>query len=149
MPEFGERIDRSLKMGIEWGEKLTASELETALFHRAELFKVVEVVFADHDLLITPSLTRPAIAADHFAWDSVEINGETYQSPRYDWYPYTHPFNHTGHPALALPAGWTETNMPVGLQIVAPWHAEDCLIRAGAELEAVRPWVDRRPPVLD
>lgn len=149
MPEFGDRIDPSLRMGIEWGEKLSASDLEKALFGRAALFRKVEAVLADHDLLITPSLTRPAIAADHFAWDPVEINGTMYQSPRYDWYPYTHPFNHTGHPALALPAGWTKENMPVGLQIVAPWHAEDRLIRAGAELEAARPWADRRPPALD
>ena len=39
--------------------------------------------------------------------------------------------------------------MPVGLQIVAPWHAEDRLIRAGAELEAARPWADRRPPLAE
>ncbi len=69
MPEFGDRIDKSLKIGIEGGAKLTASELETALFDRAELFRVVEAAFADFDLLVTPSLTRPAIAADHFAWD--------------------------------------------------------------------------------
>ncbi len=62
MPEFGDRIDKSLKIGIEGGAKLTASELETALFDRAELFRVVEAAFADFDLLVTPSLTRPAIA---------------------------------------------------------------------------------------
>ena len=149
LPEFGDRIDRSLRMGIERGGELSAADLEKALFGRAALFRKVEAVLAEHDLLVTPCLTRPAIAADHFAFDPVEIDGELYQSPRYDWYPYTHPFNHTGHPALALPAGWTADNMPVGLQIVAPWHAEDRLIRAGAELEAARPWADRRPPLLD
>ena len=148
LPEFGDRIDRSLRMGIEQGGKLTATGLEKALFGRARLFRKIEAVLADHDLLVTPSLTRPAIAADHFAFDPVEIDGTLYESPRYDWYPYTHPFNHTGHPALALPAGWTAGNMPVGLQIVGPFHAEDRLIRAGGELEAARPWADRRPPLL-
>ena len=149
LPEFGDRIDRSLRMGIERGGELSAADLEKALFGRAALFRKVEAVLAEHDLLVTPCLTRPAIAADHFAFDPVEIDGETYGNPRFDWYPYTHPFNHTGHPALALPAGWTAGNMPVGLQIVGPWHAEDRLIRAGAELEAARPWADRRPPLLD
>lgn len=149
LDEFGDRIDRSLRMGIEQGGKLSAADLEKALFGRARLFRKVEAVLAEHDLLVTPSLTRPAIAADHFAFDPVEIDGRLYDSPRYDWYPYTHPFNHTGHPALALPAGWTAEDMPVGLQIVGPWHGEDRLIRAGAELEAARPWSDRRPPLLD
>ena len=149
LPEFGDRIDRSLRIGIERGGELSAADLEKALFGRAALFRKVEAVLAGHDLLVTPCLTRPAIAADHFAFDSVEIDGALYGNPRYDWYPYTHPFNHTGHPALALPAGWTAADMPVGLQIVAPWHAEDRLIRAGAELEAARPWSDRRPPLLD
>ncbi len=147
MPEFGERIDRSLRMGIEQGATLSAGDLEKALFGRAALFRKVEAVLAEHDLLATPTLTRPAIAADHFAWDPVEIEGKLHNSPRYDWYPYTHPFNHTGHPALAVPAGCTAGGMPVGLQFVGPWHGEERLIRAGAELEAARPWSDRRPPL--
>lgn len=145
MEEFGARIDPSLREGIERGAALSASDLEKALFGRAEMFRKVEAVLAGHDLLVTPSLTRPAIAADHYAWDPVVINDQSLRSPRYDWYPYTHPFNHTGHPALALPAGWTADGMPVGLQIVGPWHTEDRLIRAGAELEAARPWKDRHP----
>lgn len=147
MDEFGDRIDPSLRQGIEGGAALSATDLEKALFGRSELFRKVEAVLAGHDLLVTPSLTRPAIAADHYAWDPVVINNQSLRSPRYDWYPYTHPFNHTGHPALALPAGFTADGMPVGLQIVGPWHAEDRLIRAGAELEAARPWNDRRPPL--
>ena len=147
MDEFGDRIDPSLRQGIEGGAALSATDLEKALFGRSELFRKVEAVMAGHDLLVTPSLTRPAIAADHYAWDPVVINNQSLRSPRYDWYPYTHPFNHTGHPALALAAGFTADGMPVGLQIVGPWHAEDRLIRAGAELEAARPWNDRRPPL--
>ena len=105
LPEFGDRIDKSLRIGIELGGELGADDLEKALFGRAELFRKIEAVLAEHDLLITPTLTRPAIAADHFAFDPIEIDGELYRNPRFDWYPYTHPFNHTGHPALAVPAG--------------------------------------------
>ena len=144
---FGDRIDPSLKKGIEMGGALSATELEKALFARAAMFRKVEAVLAENDLLVTPSLTRPAIAADHFAFDPVVVNGEPLQTPRHDWYPYTHPFNHTGHPALALPAGWSAGGMPVGLQIIGPWHCEERLIAAGAELEAARPWADRRPPL--
>jgi aspartyl-tRNA(Asn)/glutamyl-tRNA(Gln) amidotransferase subunit A len=148
MAEFGDRIDPSLRQNIQWGEKYSGSELEKAMFARADMFHRIEEVLKNHDLLLTPTLTRPAIDADHFALDAVTINGKEHRSPRYDWYPYTHPFNHTGHPAISVPAGWTAQNLPVGLQLAGPWHREDLLIRVAAELEAARPWADRRPPIL-
>ena len=48
------------------------------------------------------------------------------RSPASDsWYPYTHPFNVTGHPAISVPVGWSQEEMPIGLQIVGPWQSED------------------------
>ena len=116
MDEFGDRIDPSLRQGIEGGAALSVTDLEKALFGRSELFRKVEAVLAGHDLLVTPSLTRPAIAADHYAWDPVVINNQSLRSPRYDWYPYTHPFNHTGHPA-PLSANITETPATFGISV--------------------------------
>jgi Asp-tRNA(Asn)/Glu-tRNA(Gln) amidotransferase A subunit family amidase len=65
--------------------------------------------------------------------------------PRAAWYPYTHPFNMTGHPAITLPSGWTKDGLPLGLQIVGPWLADDKVLHAAACFERARPWADRRP----
>ena len=62
-------------------------------------------------------------------------------------YPYTHPFNITGHPAMSVPVGWSREDLPIGLQIVGPWHGEDRMISVAALLEKLRPWADRRPIV--
>jgi amidase len=56
--------------------------------------------------------------------------------------------NATGQPAISLPLHWGDDGLPIGVQLVAPYGREDVLIRAAAQLEQARPWVDRQPPVF-
>ena len=149
LEEFGERLDPALRQAIEDGARWTGADVFEAAFARVKLFEDIEALFSGFDLVATPTLTMPTIPIDQFSWDPVTVNGKVLRSPRYDWLPYSHPFNHTGHPAISVPAGWTSEELPVGLQLVAPWHAEERLLGAAAELEAVRPWAHRRPPLLE
>jgi aspartyl-tRNA(Asn)/glutamyl-tRNA(Gln) amidotransferase subunit A len=65
---------------------------------------------------------------------------------RVAWAPYLNVFNLTGHPALSVPAGFTRAGLPVGLQLVARWHAEADLFSLARTLERERPWAHRVPP---
>lgn len=56
-------------------------------------------------------------------------------------------WNHTGQPAAAVPIGFTGDGLPRSVQLVVPPNREDLLISVAAQIEAERPWAERRPPV--
>jgi Asp-tRNA(Asn)/Glu-tRNA(Gln) amidotransferase A subunit family amidase len=59
--------------------------------------------------------------------------------------PFTVCFNLTGQPAMMLPLGQSASGLPLAVQLVAPYGDEATLFRLGAQLEASRPWIGRKP----
>ncbi|HEX7125382.1 MAG TPA: amidase family protein [Thermodesulfobacteriota bacterium] len=147
LPEWRDRLDASLVDSIEKGRDLTAADLARAVFARSDVYRQVQALFRRYDLLATPTRSAPPPPAGRSALEPIEVEGKPAGSLRGAWYPYTLPFNQTGHPAISVPAGFTASGLPVGLHLVAPWHQEVRLLRAAALLEAEAPWAHRRPPV--
>jgi aspartyl-tRNA(Asn)/glutamyl-tRNA(Gln) amidotransferase subunit A len=94
-------------------------------------------VFEQFDLLITPMTARPPFERGRFSPGTIAEKPITF----YGWIPYTYPFNLTGQPAISLPAGRTESGLPVGIQIVGA-RFDDALV-----LQAARSYERARPPL--
>jgi aspartyl-tRNA(Asn)/glutamyl-tRNA(Gln) amidotransferase subunit A len=60
-------------------------------------------------------------------------------SPRYDWSPFTYPFNMSGQPAASLPIGLTQDRRPVGLQLIGARGRDLRVLAASAALEEAMP----------
>ena len=60
---------------------------------------------------------------------------------------FTMAFDVTGQPAISLPLFWNEAGLPIGIQLVAETGREDLLFQLSGQLEAARPWSQRRPGV--
>jgi amidase len=58
---------------------------------------------------------------------------------------FTLPWNYTGQPAAAVPAGLTHDRLPLAVQLVGRPNDETTLIALAAQLEASRPWTNHRP----
>jgi aspartyl-tRNA(Asn)/glutamyl-tRNA(Gln) amidotransferase subunit A len=95
----------------------------------------------------TPTLSCTALPLDHDFFAPIEIDGMPTDTVRKAWYPYTHPFNLSGNPAVSLPCGWASDGLPIALQLVAPHWGENALLHAAALFEAAQPWGHRIPPV--
>ncbi|MSO76800.1 MAG: amidase [Alphaproteobacteria bacterium] len=143
--EIGDRMSDSLRTWMAQGRQYGATDIQDSLAQRTSVFRAVQAWFEDCDLVVMPTLAGPAIAADHDAMAPYVIAGRAVGALRAAWYPYTHPFNMTGHPAITVPCGWTAAGLPVALQIVGPWWSDDRVMRAAALFEQARPWAERRP----
>jgi amidase len=63
--------------------------------------------------------------------------------------PYAWPWNVLGWPAVNVPAGVVDGDLPVGAQLVGPACSEALLLSLAGELEAEERWHDRRPPAAE
>jgi amidase len=61
--------------------------------------------------------------------------------------PYFEIWNLTGQPAAAVPWGLDGNGVPLSIQLVGRPNDEATLLALGAQIEAARPWAQRRPPV--
>ena len=123
----------------------TAEELTDAVMVRKAVNNKMWRFMQRYDLLLTPTLAVPPFALD--IQGPERIDGRMVANTQ--WLAFTFPMNMTGQPAASIPAGFTRDGLPVGLQIVGR-HLDDALVlRASACFEKVRPWMHRRPPILD
>jgi len=61
---------------------------------------------------------------------------------------YTIGANLAGIPAISVPCGFDQNNLPIGLQILTPAFSEDKLLRIARMLEAQTDWHKKQPPVV-
>lgn len=144
--QYGNRMSATLIRQMDTGAAHSAVALQEAMFERTRVFRQVQQWFERCDLVVTPTLSRTALAVDHDFFAPIEIDGKTADTVRRAWYPYTLPFNLSGNPAVTLPCGFAADGLPIGLQLVGPHLGDARLLRAAALFEMARPWADRRPP---
>jgi amidase/6-aminohexanoate-cyclic-dimer hydrolase len=101
----------------------------------------------DWDVLLTPTLAEPPALIGRFAHDTEDYVGfRVGPEGVFAYSPFTAAFNATGQPAASVPLYWAG-GLPIGAHLAARFGADETLISLSAELEAARPWFDRRPPM--
>jgi amidase len=98
-------------------------------------------VFDAVDLMLTPTLTQPPTEAGRWA------RRGTLRTSRGvgRWCPYTSLWNFIGQPAASIPAGFDDSGLPIGAQLLAPANAEPTIIAVAAQLGKRLRWTASRP----
>lgn len=141
----GARMTPSLLRQVETAAPWSAVDYQQAMFARTALFRRVQGWLERNDVLVTPTLARTALPLEQDPFAPIEIDGETVGELRANLFPYTLPFNITGHPAMTVPCGVAADRLPVAFQIVGRFRDEATVLRVGAAYEATEDWLSRWP----
>ncbi len=98
-----------------------------------------------YDVWLTPTLADPPLPLGSF--DSPPEDPLAGLRRAIEFVPFTGIANATGQPAMSVPLMWNADGLPVGVHFFGRFGDEATLFRLAAQLEAARPWRDRRPPV--
>ena len=103
--------------------------------------RITASVFDDYDMLVTPATAEPPFEIGRWRGTGAlrTMNGMS------QVYPYGFTWNYTGQPAATVPAGFTDGGLPRSVMLVARPNDEPTLVSLAAQLEAERPWAERRP----
>ena len=146
LPILGPRlaaVSLETRVRLEVGRTVSGAHYLAAQQLRTRLYEEARAVFASVDLLALP--VTP-LAAPRIGETTVRV-GDHEAGVEEALTRFTAPFNLTGLPALALPAGFTRAGLPTSLQLVAPPFAEARLLAAGHAYQGVTDW-HRRAPAL-
>ncbi len=128
-----EKYTAPVRQRLELGRTVSHDEFLQALEVQAVLRDEVDATLSDCDALVLPTMpiVAPRLGAEH-----VHVEGGEWPT-RAMTLRETQLFNMTGHPAISLPCGRTETGLPVGLQIVGHHGRTDALVRVALACEAL------------
>ena len=127
----------------ELGFRLTGADIVQAEIAHGEIVRRMAGFFEQYDVLICPVALSPPIRVEQRSLD--RLQGIAFKG-YLGWLVMSCVISVTGCPVLALPCGFTDEGLPVGLQVIGPPRSDAHLLAVGSYLERLLQ-VSPRPPV--
>jgi aspartyl-tRNA(Asn)/glutamyl-tRNA(Gln) amidotransferase subunit A len=140
-PERADEFNGITRAMLRRSESITAPAIARHMAGRDQLQADVAAVFADVDVLLTPTTAVPAFAAEGPI--PTAINGQDVAPGM--TVPFTMLANLCWNPAVSVPAGLTSGGLPAGLQIIGRRHDDEVVLRLARIFEEARPWPRHAP----
>jgi aspartyl-tRNA(Asn)/glutamyl-tRNA(Gln) amidotransferase subunit A len=139
---YGTQVRRRIERGLFYP---ATSYVDALRLRSSVLRSFLENAFGSADALLLPVMSEPApTIAEATQGD------EDHLERRFSMFSFwTRGINYLGLPALALPVGFSETGMPIGIQLVGRPHAEATLLRLGHQYQRCTDWHLKVPPIAD
>jgi aspartyl-tRNA(Asn)/glutamyl-tRNA(Gln) amidotransferase subunit A len=129
--EYGEDV----RARLELGSKVTAVDYLQAREAQHALTRDFDAAFEHVDAIVAPATPIPAPRIG----ESEVVVGGRMEPIRSLLVGVNRPADFTGHPAMAVPCGFTRERLPVGLQLIGPRWGEEKLLAIALAFEEATP----------
>ena len=125
---------------IRTGEGISPEDAAQCKRELQEARKQIASVFNDVDLLITPTTPTPAPVISE-----LKANPDLLRPRELALLRNTRPMNVWGLPAISVPCGFTQSGLPIGLQIIGSHWGEAKVLQLAHAYEQATAWHKRLP----
>ncbi len=134
---FGDEARRRIMLGTYTSSTgYTKKYYEKAARVRSLIIKDFEKVFNNVDVLLTPTSPIPPFKIGEKSKNPLQL---------YLVDIYMSAVSLAGLPALALPCGFTNNNLPIGMQLIGPRWSEEGLFGLGEKYQKSTDWHEKKP----
>jgi aspartyl-tRNA(Asn)/glutamyl-tRNA(Gln) amidotransferase subunit A len=140
-PDWETQASPKYRAAADSGRRVSGARVWQIMERVHRLRRESAAMFERFDLIAMPAaaaLPWPAHEAYPTHIDGQEVGPRGHAA-------YTGWVNAAGLPGLALPAVPSREGLPIGIQLIGPYGADDLLLNVGAAYEAAAPWAHRWP----
>lgn len=134
-------VDARTRGNAQNGKLLRGAPLRAARAAEPRMRKRIGAIFDTYDVVLAPTTATPPIMATAIdgigGWDTDKVMTGAC--------PYAWPWNVLGWPSVNVPAGFSNTGLPIGAQLMGNENTEPLLVSLASQLESVLRWDQIRP----
>jgi len=133
--------DPEVRRRLQLGAFVTGAQYVRAQQARALVRDEIDAALARRDVLLAPATPLTAPRLD----ERQTTLGDGRSDVRAALIRLTRPFNCSGHPACAVPCGFSPQGLPIGMQLVGRPFDEATVLRVADAYQRLTDWHVRRP----
>ncbi|HJT62588.1 MAG TPA: amidase [Burkholderiales bacterium] len=145
LKEHRDKLKDTVIWNTEEGFKRSATDIAQAENRRTAMYHRMRVFLEKYDFLVCPVSQLPPYPVEQdYPREIAGVKMTNYL----DWMKSCYYITLTTHPAISVPAGFTDDGLPVGIQIVGRYRDDFGVLQfAHAFEQATQVW-KRRPPIV-
>lgn len=125
---------------LDYSDQVNGQTIAKAFIERQHVQHKLAQVFNAIDIILCP--TEPFSAP---SWEAFPPQFITPIDALAWVLRFSAPYNFSGNPCLALPAGFTAGGLPLSLQLIGPWNHDEALLNVGSLYQIATDWHKQHP----
>jgi amidase len=139
-----DEVKPTLAENTRFGLSLSADRIAKALALRGELYTRMREFLNRYDVLACPVTAVPAFDVEtEYPTEVAGVPMGTYL----EWFRTCSRITVTAHPSIAVPAGFTDSGLPIGIQLVGRHRGEAALLTLAHAINEATGLTERTPPL--